>query len=48
MDVFAGMYVCILLGVICCIPDSLQKWLSGAWYDLSSFSAGVALEISAR
>ena len=40
--VFAGIYVCMLLGVMCCSPDSLQNWCSGAWYDLWSFSVGVA------
>jgi len=39
---FAGIYVCISLGVICVSPDFLQNWLSGAWYDLSSPSIGVA------
>ncbi len=42
MDVLAGMYVCISHGVICCSPDSMQKWWSGAWYDLSSPFDGVA------
>ena len=42
MDVFAGVYVFMYLGVICVSPDSLQNWLSGAWYDLSSPSDGVA------
>ena len=36
MDDLTGVYVCISLGVICCSPDSMQKWWSGAWYDLSS------------
>ncbi len=40
--VFAGMYMCILLGVICDSPNSFQNWLSGAYYDLSSSSVGVA------
>ena len=34
--------MCISLGVICVNLDSLQNWLSGAWYDLSSSSVGVA------
>ena len=42
MDVFAGIYVCISLGIICCSSVSLQNWRSGAWYDLWSFSVGVA------
>ena len=42
MDVFAGIYVCMSFGVICFSPGSLQNWLSGAWYDLSSPSDGVA------
>ncbi len=40
--IFAGIYVCMLLGSMCCSPDSLQNWWSGAWYDLWSFSIGVA------
>ncbi len=42
MDVFAGIYVCISLGVMCSSPDSLQDWLSGAWYNFRSFSVGLA------
>ena len=42
MDVLGGMYVCISQGVICCSPDSMQKWWSGAWYDLSPPLDGVA------
>ena len=41
MDVFASIYVCISVGGICVSPDSLQNWLSGEWYDLSSSSVGV-------
>ena len=36
MDVLGVMYVCISHGVISCSPDSIQKWWSGVWYDLSS------------
>ncbi len=39
---FVGIYVCILLGVVCVSPDSLQNWLSGAWYNLSSSYVGMA------
>ena len=42
MGVLAGMYVCISLGVIDYSPDSMQKWWSGAWYDISSPFDGVA------
>ena len=42
MDVFAGVCVCISLGVICCTPEYLHNWWSGAWYDLCYFSVGVA------
>ena len=42
MDVLAGIYVCISLGVTYCSPVSMQKWWSGAWYDRWSFSVGVA------
>ena len=42
MAVFAGIYVFISLGIICRSPDSLQNWWSGVWYDLWSFSVGVA------
>ena len=38
---FAGIYVFISLGVVCSSPDSLQNWLSGAWYVLSASSVGV-------
>ena len=41
-DVCAGICVCVSLGVICIRPDSLQNWLSSAWYDLMSSSVGVA------
>ncbi len=42
MNVFAGIYMCIFLVVMCSSPDSLQNWLSGAWYDLSFAFVGVA------
>ena len=42
MDVLAGMYVCISLGVVCCSPVSMQKLWSGGWYDFSSPFDGVA------
>ena len=42
IGVFAGIYVCIPLGVICFSHISLQNWMSGGWYDLSSPSVGVA------
>ena len=42
MDVLAGMYVSISLGVMSFKTDSVQKWWSGAWYDLSSPFDGVA------
>jgi len=42
MDVIAGIYVYISLGVMCISPDYLQNLFSGAWYDLSSSSVGVA------
>ena len=42
MDILAGMYVCMSIGVICCSPDYMQKWWSGAWYDFSSPFDGVA------
>ena len=42
MDGFAGIYVCISPGIMCCSPESLHNWWSGAWYDLWSFSDRVA------
>ena len=42
MNVFAGIYVYISLGVICYSHEYLQNWWSGACYDLWSFSVGVA------
>ncbi len=42
MDVLAGMYVCISKGVKRRSSDSVQKWWSAAWYDLSSPFDGVA------
>ncbi len=41
-DVCADIYMCISLGVIYCSPVSLHHWWSRAWYDLWSFSVGVA------
>ena len=36
-------YVSVYIArVMCCSPMSLQNWWSGAWYDLWSFSVGVA------
>ena len=39
---FSDIYVFISTRVMCSSPDYLQNWLSGAWYDLSSSSVGVA------
>ncbi len=38
----AGVYVCMLVGVMWCSPVAVQKSWSGGWYDLPSPDDGVA------